>query len=252
MRTLDFAKVLKTYLSDGDRVLIDHIPIIVRKLHRLAAIILDLDGFRFYGCSLLLIYDGDKEVQSHYSRNVRLDSIKGSKGDPDEYAQHRHRPQRHSRRSDSARGGRRSRSVEVGRFSAAHEGKRVRGEVNIRVVDFAHTTTGRDFIPMKSGTEDGSKLGKGYETRWDEETGLQLARFPPKWKRKPDMGFVFGLRNIVDALQDIWHEAKGVDEEMDLWSGASYEWHEGEDGHQVKSVFERAFPDDVKMAELST
>ncbi|EIW66408.1 hypothetical protein TREMEDRAFT_35090, partial [Tremella mesenterica DSM 1558] len=60
LKTADFARVLRYFLHDGIKLLIDHIPLLVRKLHRLASIVLGLDGFRFYGCSLLLIYDGDE------------------------------------------------------------------------------------------------------------------------------------------------------------------------------------------------
>ncbi|OZJ01655.1 hypothetical protein BZG36_05565 [Bifiguratus adelaidae] len=50
---------LTDYLYNGDRVLIHHIPVIVRKLRRLARIIRSLSDYRFYASSLLVIYDGE-------------------------------------------------------------------------------------------------------------------------------------------------------------------------------------------------
>jgi hypothetical protein len=240
LKTSDFPRVLKAFLSDGDTLLIDHIPIIIRKLHRLAAIMLSLKGFRFYGCSLLLIYDGDASVQQHYSRHVRSHATI--------YEEDHERPDAHHRRRSVSRPGdtRRSRSAEVGSASPAHsKHRKVRGEVNIRVVDFAHTTTGKDFVPIPKGSEDVEGMGKGYETRFDEETGLAMARFPPKHGDKPDMGFLFGLKSVCETLEEIWVDAmRGRDGEAAKW------WHEGEEG--LKRVFERAFPDGVEDAELST
>lgn len=274
--------------------MIDHIPIIIRKLHRLASIILDLEGFRFYGCSLLLIYDGDRAVQSSYSKHIHLGGISEREehgmNDPvasvdasnmdredneeeDEFAEHRHTNTLSTRRGSPpptvGRSDRRSRSADVksslhpGRHASRHHksherphsqqpgdnntppaNKRVRGEVNIRIVDFAHTTTGQDIIPMPPG-EDVSGLGKGYETKYDETTGKALARFPPKFGRKADMGFLFGLKSCCEALTGIWEEATG--KVGGVWDevGAGDEGVEGV-GEGVRDVFERAFPDGVE------
>lgn len=259
---------------------------------------MQLDGFRFYGCSLLLIYDGDRATQGHYSKHLRLGTLdeadeegsgvkettgrQGGKdvaGDEerDEFAEHRHRPDRSSsRRQDEPEAGRRSRSVDVKggavtgrqytpvdsniqphshshshhhhpRHSHTHthtahksdNSRRIRGEVNIRVVDFAHTTTGRDFLPFPSDLEeDTSSLGKGYETKWDESTGLALARFPPKHRAKPDMGFIFGLKNVCEALEVIWteHKGEGID-----WEEVRREFGLDPIGDEERDVFVNAF-----------
>ncbi|WVQ85633.1 hypothetical protein IAT38_007799 [Cryptococcus sp. DSM 104549] len=270
VRTSEFTAVLRAFLSDGDRLLIDHIPVLVRKLHDLAAIIFQLDGFRFYGCSLLFIYDGDKETQEAYSKAVspggRLEVLGeedegeeeggvGRKGMPvpqvqgqeeqDEWAEHRHRTARRAEQTKEGEGQeRRSRSVDVhSRVKASsmsasphsprrtpsstrsprtrptdpqaphphpqHHHRKLRGEVNVRVVDFAHTTTGRDFIPFPPGYVDAGNLGKGYDAPIDEATGMAMARFPPKHRGKPDMGFVFGIRSICESLTEIWEDAVG-------------------------------------------
>ncbi|OCF56026.1 hypothetical protein L486_06783 [Kwoniella mangroviensis CBS 10435] len=296
IKTSDFPNVLQGFLSDGETLLVDHIPIIVQKLHNLAAIMLRLDGFRFYGCSLLLIYDGDKEIQDHYrsvvrnenqivndsdNDNERLQKVNEEEEDHDEWAEHRHRPLKRIDQSDSQQDARRSRSVDLhshhshshsrrrkshshthshshsqGRPTTSgtgehghthtHTHRKIRGEVNIRVVDFAHTTTGRDFLlfPKEHIDPDDKTLGKGYDTKFDEITGLPYARFPQKFPNRPDMGFIFGLKNVCESLKNIHetyqHECESVDLKIDdMVIG------ENED------VFERAFENNEED-ELST
>jgi len=222
---------------------------------------LNLDGFRFYGCSLLLIYDGDKDVQDHFSRhsNSHL-SGPGRLGvleEEDEWVEIRHRPSRSTVVHDEVdipRTGR-SKSVELhstsrsrhepthhnhskpgGRRRGSHDGLpsngKLKGEVNIRVVDFAHTTTGLDFIPFPADHVDlpEKELGKGYDTQVDPETGLNMARFPPKHPHSPDMGFIYGLQSVCEALKGVWQEEVGK-EEVDAWMA----------GMDNASVFEAAF-----------
>ncbi|KAI8970502.1 hypothetical protein BDB01DRAFT_710373, partial [Pilobolus umbonatus] len=58
-RTLDyemFKNTLTSYLCNG-RLQTEYIPILIRKLSRLSRIIQSLDKYRFYGSSLLIIYD---------------------------------------------------------------------------------------------------------------------------------------------------------------------------------------------------
>ena len=244
--------------------MIDHIPIIVRKLHHLASIIYSLNGFRFYGCSLLLIYDGDAEVQGHYSRHVRsMGSIPEEQEDQFDTLTitHADRSGRTSASQGAASQARRSRSVDLDtnrdhphrRHSHSHSHshsrkpkQKIRGEVNIRIVDFAHTTTGinRDILPMPKDYEQTGQLGKGYDTKYDLETGLALARFPPRNPDRPDMGFLFGIKSVCEALTEIYvnHESsQGLS--RDRW------WDGTED--RVRTVFEKAFPRGVEDAELS-
>jgi len=61
-----FKKNLVDYL-DGR---LDHIPVLLKKLNRLARIIRSLKGYRFYASSLLLIYDGSKPENS---KDCRID-----------------------------------------------------------------------------------------------------------------------------------------------------------------------------------
>jgi hypothetical protein len=240
---------------------------------------LDLDGFRFYGCSLLLIYDGDKDAQEHYTKHARSTIPGAGPGrlgvleEEDEWVDIRHRPSRsrapnpdeeieeeehRARRSksvdihpSSTRRHRRSSSRKANQHSHGRNEsttgppKKLRGEVNIRVVDFAHTTTGLDFIPFPPGyTEPDEKtLGKGYESQIDPASGLNLARFPPKHPLEPDMGFIYGLQSVCSALTGVWEEEVG-EEVVRGWV----------EGMENKDVFEKAFPNGAgaEDGEVST
>ena len=54
---------LAPFLHDCGRFLVHQIPILFSKTYSLAKIVNPLRGYRFYGCSLLLVYDGDNEIQ---------------------------------------------------------------------------------------------------------------------------------------------------------------------------------------------
>lgn len=56
---LTFRDSLEAYLDNGQGCQIHHIPVIIRKLRRLARIIKSMNDYRFYASSLLLIFDGD-------------------------------------------------------------------------------------------------------------------------------------------------------------------------------------------------
>lgn len=164
----------------------------MQKLYNLAAILATLNGFRFYGCSLLLIYDGDHEVQERYARKARpLHERHESMFDG---------PPR--RRPSLLAANRRSRSADVPDVKPA---KRVKGDVTVRIVDFAHSTSGQDIeYPYPPGVHDPPNLGKGYCPMIDEASGLALARFPPKHPHDPDLGFIFGISSIVASLRGIY------------------------------------------------
>jgi hypothetical protein len=100
---------------------------------------------------------------------------------------------------------------------------RKRGELNLRLVDFAHTTTGRDWLPYPDPSFDRFSnspasapppeveevtSGKGYVADIDPETGLIYARFPPHYPDKPDRGFLWGLKNLAESLEKIWNEER--------------------------------------------
>ncbi|KAL0080385.1 hypothetical protein J3Q64DRAFT_1759762 [Phycomyces blakesleeanus] len=62
-----FYDTLVGFCSDGDQVLAHLIPDLVEKLRRLSELIASLPGYRFYGSSLLILYDGDNEIKGNTS-----------------------------------------------------------------------------------------------------------------------------------------------------------------------------------------
>ena len=88
--------------------------------------------------------------------------------------------------------------------------RRKRGEIQVRIVDFAHTTTGRDWLPYPppNGEIEEVTSGKGYQAEVDPETGLIYARFPPHYPDQPDRGFLFGLMNLAETLENIWNDER--------------------------------------------
>lgn len=205
----EFESVLASFLQDGERLLVWQIPILLQKLYALARIINRLKGFRFYGCSLLLIYDGDREAQEAF-RTCALEhpSSRSMRGESLERSSTR------SSVSDERPLLRRTHSEDllVGPVGKRSSGKRKRGEVNVRIVDFAHTTTGRDWLPYPPPADRDIihqvSSSKGYQAEVDVETGLIYARFPPHFPEEPDRGFLFGLKSLTEALENIWNEER--------------------------------------------
>ncbi|KAF9569372.1 SAICAR synthase-like protein [Agrocybe pediades] len=205
VRPEEFDSVLKAFLFDGERLMAYQIPVLLQKLYALARIINRLKGFRFYGCSILLIYDGDREAQEALRSSVLENPSSRSKRG--ESLERRSQSQSHDRPSL-----RRSHSEDLlsGSVAKRTSGRRKRGEINVRIVDFAHTTTGRDWLPYSEGMQkdhptEVSSSSKGYKAEVDPETGLIYARFPPHYPDQPDRGFLLGLKNLTSALEDIWN-----------------------------------------------
>jgi inositol-hexakisphosphate 5-kinase len=207
VRTDDFPAMLGSFLRDGERLLVYHIPSIIQKLYALAGIIKRLDGYRFYGCSLLFIYDGDREAQESYHRSVsdcphhrkkRAESL--GRKQIDVLTRTHHEPSLRRIHSEDLMWG------PVAKRSH-RSGRRKRGEVNIRIVDFAHTTSGKDYVPIPPNF-DKSKTNEvasgGYQANVDPESNVIYARFPPHHPDQPDLGFLFGIKNLTETLEHIW------------------------------------------------
>ncbi|KAI0370188.1 SAICAR synthase-like protein [Pilatotrama ljubarskyi] len=209
VRPEDFPGVLSSFLHDGERLLVYQIPVILRKVYALARIVNRLKGYRFYGCSLLMIYDGDREAQEAFRASVLENpSARSKRGESLERQLDVRTPSEASAQRPTLR---RSRSEDllVGPVSDRSSRRRKRGEVQIRLVDFAHTTTGRDWLPYPpSGEVEEVTSGKGYQAEVDPETGLIYARFPPHYPDQPDRGFLFGLMNLAETLEKIWNEER--------------------------------------------
>ena len=167
MTTTQFPSALSSFIHNGDKLLVYHIPIILQKLCRLAAIVRTLTRWRFYAASLLFIYDGDTEVQDEYEEQQRAERQSG----------------------------------QLPHFDQSNIGP---GELNIRLIDFAHCTTGDDFLsPLEPGDEDSSKTIADHSTDQDPR-----ARFPPVHADEPDVGFLLGLQSICNSLKATWSEER--------------------------------------------
>lgn len=89
--------------------------------------------------------------------------------------------------------------------SAPPKRKRRRGEINIRIIDFAHCTTGRDFIyPEEMDLEDLDSQFKRQEEGEGQGRPPMIARFPPKIRNGPDSGYLWGLKNLALSFEKIW------------------------------------------------
>jgi inositol-hexakisphosphate 5-kinase len=214
VRADEFDSVLESFLFDGERVLAYQIPVLLQKLYALARIINRLKGYRFYGCSLLLIYDGDAESQEVFRSSALAEQPS---------SQHHKRSESLERRRSNSivQSGtsvdallptlRRSHSEDllVGPVAKRESRRKKRGEINVRIVDFAHTTTGRDWLPYPSDfTSPNPAPEKGYHADFDSETGLLYARFPPHYPDQPDRGFLFGLKSLSESLEGIWERER--------------------------------------------
>ncbi|KDR83422.1 hypothetical protein GALMADRAFT_85543 [Galerina marginata CBS 339.88] len=180
IRPDEFDSVLRSFLFDGERLMVYQIPVLLQKLYALARIIYRLKGYRFYGCSILLIYDGDRDAQ--------------------EACRSSHAPLRRSHSED----------LLVGSVAKRSSGRRKRGEINVRIVDFAHTTTGHDWLPysetsLRERPHEVFWSSKGYQAEVDSDTGLIYGRFPPHYPDQPDRGFLLGLKNLTSSLEEIWN-----------------------------------------------
>lgn len=166
-----------------------------------------------------MIYDGDRETQDSF-RSTVLDnpSSRSKRGESLE----RERQSRPSQRTGVPSGGqsvrapslRRSHSEDllIGPVAKRSNNRKRRGELNVRLVDFAHTTTGKDWLPYPEQPLDGqpevSSSSKGYMAEVDPETGMIYARFPPHYPDQPDRGFLYGLKNLTSTLESIWNEER--------------------------------------------
>lgn len=207
----DFASVLASFLFNGEMLLVYHIPVLLQKIYSLARIINRLRGYRFYGCSLLLIYDGDSEAQDTFrsSAQEQPPSGRSKRGESME------RRGRHNDRDECGKPIlRRSHSEDLllGPAQKRFHGRRKRGEVNLRLVDFAHTTTGHDWLPHPPENSEFphevTSSSAGYQADVEPGSGLIYARFPPHYPDEPDRGFLWGLKNLSSILEHIWNEER--------------------------------------------
>lgn len=173
--TPQFPPALASFIHDGEKLLYYHIPVILDKLCRLAALVRKLTRWRFYAASLLFIYDGDADTQREFAA-------------------------------------RRRQAPRPGYNSLDRDGQLEPGEMNVRLIDFAHCTTGDDFLPpLQPGEQDVPSADPDAYPR---------ARFPPIHADEPDVGFLLGLQSICNSLKGTWAEERRrrleIDREDDI------------------------------------
>ncbi|KAI6164967.1 hypothetical protein EDD17DRAFT_1802620 [Pisolithus thermaeus] len=184
IRAEDFPSVLASFFHDGERLLVWQIPVLLQKLYALARIINRLKGFRFYGCSLLLIYDGDHDVLENFRVSAQEQLSPRSK-----------RGESLKRASVRAAGNSKSSSL-----------RRTHSE-DLLFGPAAKRSSGKRRRGKSQGYPSGVQF-EGYQAEVDEETGIIYARFPPHYPEEPDRGFLFGLKNLTEALEKIWNEER--------------------------------------------
>ncbi|GAA96057.1 uncharacterized protein L969DRAFT_49367 [Mixia osmundae IAM 14324] len=212
IKTADFPVALASFLHDGDHLLVHHIPVILRKLYRMASIVRKLTRYRFYAASLLFIYDGDQAVQESYADSLKTEDSPHLIARPVLGNEPSSISIPHSMTSDSTSFEPQTPvSLETptspspftpssnkrnpdGSFAQRAIRKRRPGHINIKLIDFAHCTTGNDFAPLDEPRVPG-------DTR-------PPARFPPLHADEPDTGFLLGLKSLCDALIRAWNEER--------------------------------------------
>lgn len=202
--TPEFPNVLASFLHDGQRLLVVHIPSMLRKLYRLASLVCRLRRYRFYASSLLLIYDGDEEVQQAYEHSIHETRPHHTDARPAVG-----QPQKSQTATDMFAEKDRTASQNLSEAEQHKKDlskKKRAGQVTIRLIDFAHCTTGDDYKRSEN----------------DPEDSRPLATFPSTHPELPDTGFLLGLQSLCLALETIWdqererQEAEGVPEEERL------------------------------------
>jgi hypothetical protein len=262
-----FPDALARFFHNGKHLLIHHIPIILEKLYRLARIIHHLRGYRFYASSLLFIYDGDEHTQDRLLREFEHRRLRGQAGfspmvleanekgrsagngtlqsaDPSVAIDVGQPGEVHASSISSSRASLspllQPQSSDMGTIpsSAPPKRRRKKGEINIRIIDFAHCTTGHDYVfPEQEGAQEAAQAWSAWQEQKAKAKGenpsmapaplLRYARLPPKHRDGPDCGYLFGLKHLAASFETIWdrerHKIMAQAEKEALEAGQSSE-----------------------------
>ncbi|GAA5916865.1 hypothetical protein JCM6882_007437 [Rhodosporidiobolus microsporus] len=134
--------------------------------------------------------DSDARPSGGAQRQAQTSSPHQQREEPSRNSHsHRHGHHHHHRsRGADGEGHRRSKTKK----------RKVPGAVTIRLIDFAHCTTGDDFLaPDEAAPYDLSPSDQAPD-------GRIVARFPPTHPNQPDLGFLLGLKSLCSALKMIW------------------------------------------------
>lgn len=163
----EFQDSLLSFLDNGERILTELIPYYISRLKQLSSVVEQLDDYRFYSSSLLLLYDGGEfntpASPSSSSASSTYPSTAISKSLP-------------STLVDVEKG-----MAEIGVNGGLGE-KSIKWKHDMRIIDFAHCTTN-----AKTLREMGRKNG---------------VTFPPTTEG-PDQGYLKGLKNLIHNFEEI-------------------------------------------------
>lgn len=260
----DFPVTLSRFFHDGSSLLVHHIPIILEKLYRLAGIIFLLKGYRFYASSLLFIYDGDEVTQTKLQKEFERKRKKGlagyspglmealesvqdheGKGLGGTIAKQMLSPESLELASSNTQP---SSSISSSRASlspllqpttsstissaAPPKRRRKKGEINIRIIDFAHCTTGHDFtFPNRPGDE------AQQQQPLPDEGQMPVARYPPVLIDGPDSGYLYGLKHLSASFETIWEQEREA-RMADAFAEARQSGESEEESHSIAKDFD--------------
>jgi inositol-hexakisphosphate kinase len=236
----DFARTLAHFFHDGQKLLIHHIPTILEKLYRLAGIIFTLRGYRFYASSLLFIYDGDDgtqvKLQKEFEHRKRkglagyspslIDAMEATALGEDVTPSIAAEAMKEALESSAANEKLVSTSISSSRASlspllqpatsstissaAPPKRRRKKGEINIRIIDFAHCTTGHDFASPDDVNNQVQHDLQGEVMELNDDEVLPIARYPPALLDGPDSGYLYGLKHLSASFEEIWEEERSA------------------------------------------
>ncbi|KAJ3914741.1 SAICAR synthase-like protein [Lentinula edodes] len=195
IRPEDFPAKLASFLHNGDRLLAYQIPTLLQKLYGLARIISHYETQQAYK---------DLVLETPTSRSKRGESLeRGATASSSDMSSFRMLRRSHS--GELLLGPMQKGSIDKDR--------RKRGFIDVRLVDFAHTTTGRDWLPYpedfdKHLPHEVTTSSQGYNADIDPETGLIYARFPPRYLEDAVMGFIWDLKNLTLVLEQMWNDER--------------------------------------------
>ncbi|KAJ1960746.1 inositol polyphosphate kinase kcs1 [Dispira parvispora] len=182
-----FKRSLLEFLDNGEDIGVHHIPTLLRKLCDLYRVVLTMHGFRFYGTSLLVVYDG-LDVPPHIPPGQRR-------------VQRQKQGYSHRGRADTANYPQHHSAVE----------RPPQSSVDIRIIDFTHSTFVVDPEKPAKPTlvrpavcahalDPEKERTAPYSEFTSDVTYCPYCRECPG----PDYGYLYGVRTLIREFWDIW------------------------------------------------
>lgn len=175
----DFYRTLREFLFNGVCFRVDILPNLVRMLKELRETIRKQDTYRFFSSSLLILYDGHVvPSQDHVSASVPRPSEASSSTQPpdSQSCATPEPPHKNSTTVPFAKPTERNcDQTAIWRPNGRLDLHKARQSVDLRMIDFAHTTHG------------------GYVHDFVQYAG-------------PDEGYIVGLNTLIDAFEELIEE----------------------------------------------